>query len=333
MKVAVCTGSNGQVGSYLLELLLGKGYKVYGMIRKASTFNTKNIDHLYHNSNLELVYGDLTDYASIVDLVASTTPDLFFNLGAFSHVGASFKLPIHVMDVTGVGPVRCLEAIRKFSPKTRFLQASTSELWGDQIPNPKHNENTIIDPRSPYACAKALGYHITVNYRESYPGLFASNAITFNTESPRRGETFLTRKVTRGATRIKLGLQNELKLGNLTSKRDFVSVYDTIDGLYKIINADKPDDYVLATGVSRSMQEFVEIVFGKLDLDWKKYIKFDQRYVRPAEVPHLRGDATKAKEKLGWEPKHSFEDLVQSMIDSDMELALKEKVERYNPRI
>ena len=323
MKTACILGCTGQTGSFLTEYLLDKGYKVCGLVRRASTINTQRIDHIYDNPNFELVYGDLADYSSIENFIKKAKPDEFYHLGAMSQVRVSFDIPVYTMDIIATGTIRCLEAIRQNSPKTRFLNAATSEVFGGQ-PSPQ-NEQTIITPRSPYACAKAAAYYATINYREAY-GIFAVNSISFNHESSRRGETFVTRKITRAATRIKLGLQNELVLGNLNARRDWNFAGDICDAMYLMMQHDTPEEWVVASGKSHSVKEFLEIVFSKLKLDWTKYVKFDERYMRPTEVPDLCGDATKIRTKLGWEPKYSFDDMVQSMIDGDMELAEKEKV-------
>ena len=323
MKTACLTGITGQTGSYLAEILLEQGFEVWGLKRSASNFNTQRIDHIYDNPNLHLVYGDLADYSSLLTFVNDTKPDLFFNCGALSHVRVSFDIPEYAMDITGTGVVRCLEAIRRCSPKTRFLQCSTSELFGSTPP--PQSENTKFHPRSPYACAKLAGYWSTVNYREAYD-MFAVNAIGFNHESSRRAENFVTRKITRAATRIKVGLQDKLVLGNLDSKRDWGHARDTARALYMILTADKPDDYVVATGSMYSVKQFLEMTFTKLGMNWKDYVEFDPKYLRPSEVDALCGDPSKIKNELGWEPEISFEQLVEEMIDSDMRLAMDEKV-------
>jgi GDPmannose 4,6-dehydratase len=325
MKTALITGITGQTGSYLAENLLSKGYKVYGMKRRSSSLNTERIDHLYQdphlNGNLELVYGDLADYSSLCNMIGDIKPDLFFNMGAQSHVKISFDLPEYSMDIDATGVVRALEAIRKNSPKTKFLTASSSEMFGSM--NPPQNEDTKFHPRSPYAVAKVAGYYATVNYREAY-GMHACNAISFNHESPRRGETFVTRKITRAATRIKLGLQDKLYLGNIDAKRDWSHAFDVAEGMYKIITADTPDDFVIASGEMHSVKEFTEKVFSKLELDWNQYVEIDQRYFRPSEVDALCGDASKIRKQLGWDPKYTFEMLVDEMIECDMKLAEQE---------
>jgi GDPmannose 4,6-dehydratase len=272
---------------------------------------------------LEMTYGDLSDYSSISSWVGDIKPDLFFNMGAMSHVRVSFDIPEYTMDITGTGVMRVLEAIRKCSPETRFLTASSSEMFGSTPP--PQNELTRFHPRSPYGVAKVAGFYATVNYREAY-GLHASNAISFNHESGRRGETFVTRKITRAATRIKLGLQKHLYLGNLDAERDWSHASDVADAMFKIITADKADDYVVASGEMHSVREFAKIVFDKLELNYLDYVKFDPNYLRPSEVDALCGDPTKLITNLGWKPKYSFENLVDEMIASDMELAKKEKI-------
>ena len=324
---ACITGITGQTGSYLCDLLLSKGYKVYGLKRRSSSLNTERIDHIYtdphiDDSKLEMIYGDLADYSSLSSWIGDIKPDLFFNMGAQSHVRVSFDIPEYTMDVTGTGVVRVLEAIRKASPKTKFLTASSSEMFGSAPP--PQNEATPFHPRSPYGVAKVAGYFMTVNYREAY-GLHACNAISFNHESPRRGETFVTRKITRAATRIKLGLQDKLYLGNLDAKRDWSHAKDVANAMYKIVTAPEADDFVVATGEMYSVKEFVQLVFGLLGLDWTKHVEFDSRYLRPSEVDALCGDASKLRNKLGWAPEYKFLDLVQEMVNSDLELARKEK--------
>lgn len=327
MKTACITGITGQTGSYLCDILLEKGYKVYGMKRRCSLLNTGRIDHIlcdpHINSNLELIYGDLSDYASISNIVGDIKPDLFFNLGAQSHVRVSFDIPEYTMDVVGTGVIRILEAIKKNSPKTKFLTASSSEMFGSSPP--PQNELTIFQPKSPYAIAKIVGYYSTINYRESY-GIHACSAISFNHESSRRGETFVTRKITRAATRIKLGLQDYLYLGNLDAKRDWSHASDVAHAMYKIINADQPEDYVIASGEMHSVKDFLELVFTKLNLNYKDYVKFDPRYLRPSEVDALCGDASKLINKLGWKPVYKFEDIINEMITADMKLAEHEKI-------
>lgn len=331
MKTACITGITGQTGSYICDLLLSKGYKVYGLKRRSSSLNTERLDHVYRDSHidnkLEMVYGDLSDYSSLSSWIGDVKPDLFFNMGAQSHVRVSFDIPEYTMDITGTGVIRVLEAIRKNSPKTKFLTASSSEMFGSEPP--PQNEKTPFHPRSPYGAAKVAGFYATINYREAY-NMHACNAISFNHESPRRGETFVTRKITRAATRIKLGLQDKLYLGNLDAKRDWSHAADVAEGMYKIITAPTADDYVIAGGEMHSIQELVEMVFSKLDLDHKKYIAIDPRYYRASEVDALCGDPTKIKKALGWEPKYSFEDLINEMISCDLKLAEQEKLLKDN---
>ncbi len=327
MKKAFLTGITGQDGSYLAEYLLNKGYEVHGLIRRSSTFNTERIDHLYHDfhdpeAKLFLHYGDLSVSAQLMDLLQSVQPDEIYNLGAQSHVRVSFDMPEYTGDVTALGTLRILEAIRKTGIKTKFYQASSSEMFG--AAPPPQNENTVFQPRSPYAAAKVYSYYITQNYREAY-GIFAANGILFNHESPRRGETFVTRKITRAATQIKLGLKDKLFLGNLEAKRDWGFAGDYVEAMWLMLQQEKPDDFVISTGETHSVREFAEIVFDKLNLDYKKYVEIDKRYFRPTEVDALLGDSIKAKKILGWKPKVSFEKLIDMMIDADMELAQKEK--------
>lgn len=334
MKKALITGITGQDGSYLAEFLLQKGYEVYGLLRRSSSFNTNRIEHIYQDPHephyhLRLIYGDLNDASSLGSILQSIHPDEIYNLGAQSHVRVSFDIPEYTAEVSGVGTTRLLEAIRQSHLRPKFYQASSSELFGkvQEIPQ---RETTPFYPRSPYACAKAYAYYITVNYRESY-GLFSCNGILFNHESPRRGETFVTRKITRGATRIKLGLQEKLYLGNLEAKRDWGYAKEYVEAMWLMMQQDEPDDYVIATGETHSVREFVEAVFDRLALDWKKYVEFDSRYSRPAEVDLLVGDASKAKNKLGWQPQVGFEELVNIMVDTDLELARREAyLERYS---
>lgn len=322
-KIACLTGITGMTGSCLAEILLNKNYKVFGLIRRSSSFNTGRINHIFNNPNLELMFGDLSDYSSIVSFINKARPELFINCGAMSHVRVSFDIPEYTMDITATGVIRCLEAIKNNSPGTRFLQCSSSEMMGSSPP--PQNELTSFHPRSPYGVAKVAAFFGVVNYREAY-NLFASNSISFNHEGPSRGETFVTRKITRAATRIKLGLQTKLCLGNLDAMRDWGYVGDTAEAIYKIITADKPNDYVVATGEMHSVREFLEKVFIKLDLDWKDYVEFDSRYLRPSEVDALCGDPSKIKKELGWEPKVSFDQLVDMMVEADMKLAEQEKL-------
>jgi len=326
-KRALITGITGQDGSFLTELLLEKGYEVYGIIRRSSSFNTDRIDHLYqdpheHETRLRLVYGDLNDSSSLNTILRSVQPDEIYNLGAQSHVRVSFDVPEYTAEVTGIGVVRILEAIREAGIRPKFYQASSSEIFGRAVEVPQ-TEKTPFYPRSPYGCAKAYGYHITVNYRESY-NLFASNGILFNHESPRRGETFVSRKITRAATRIKLGLQKKLYLGNLDARRDWGHASDYVRAMWLMLQADEPGDFVIATGESHSVKEFLDLAFGQLDLDWKDHVDIDPRYYRPAEVDLLIGDSSKARRVLGWEPTISFNELVTLMINHDLDLAKQE---------
>ena len=327
-KRALITGITGQDGSFLTELLLEKGYEVYGIIRRSSSFNTDRIDHLYQDphepgTRLRLVYGDLNDSSSLNTLIRQIRPDEIYNLGAQSHVRVSFDVPEYTGEVTGIGTVRLLEAIREAGINPKFYQASSSELYGKVVETPQR-ETTPFYPRSPYACAKAYAYWITVNYRESY-GMFACNGILFNHESERRGETFVSRKITRAATRIKLGLQQKLYMGNLDARRDWGYARDYVEAMWLMMQADEPDDYVIATGETHSVREFLQEAFGHLGLDWEKYVEIDPRYFRPAEVDLLLGDPTKARTILGWEPKVSFKELVKIMVDSDMKMAEREQ--------
>jgi len=326
-KCALITGITGQDGSYLTELLLEKGYDVYGIIRRSSSFNTERIDHLYQDphepqTRLRLLYGDLNDSSSLNTILRKVQPDEIYNLGAQSHVRVSFDVPEYTAEVSGVGVVRILEAVREAGIRPKVYQASSSEVFGKVAEVPQ-TEKTPFHPRSPYGCAKAYGYYITVNYRESY-NLFACNGILFNHESPRRGETFVSRKITRAATRIKLGLQEKLYLGNLDARRDWGHAVDYVRAMWLMIQADEPDDYVIATGESHSVRDFLDQAFGYLDLDWKEHVDIDPRYYRPAEVDVLMGDASKARRVLGWEPTISFSELVTLMVDHDLELATQE---------
>ena len=321
MKTALITGITGQDGSYLAEFLLGKGYTVYGIIRRSSSFNTGRINHIYKDPHephpeMRLVYGDLNDGSSLNRIIRTTQPDEIYHLGAQSHVRVSFDVPEYTGEITGLGTVRLLEAIRETGVKTRFYQASSSEMFGN-MPGPL-NENTPFQPRSPYAAAKVYAYWITVNYREGY-GLFATNGILFNHESPRRGETFVSRKITKAAAKIKLGRQDKLFLGNLDAKRDWGYARDYVEAMWMMLQRDEPDDFVIATGETHSVREFLDEAFGHLDLDWKKYVEIDPRYFRPTEVDVLLGDASKAKRVLGWKPRVHFKDLVKLMVDADLE--------------
>lgn len=329
MKKALITGITGQDGSYLAEILLEKGYEVHGIIRRASTFNTSRIDHLYRDPHVNgvklfLHYGDLADSVQMVKLLYDLQPDEIYNLGAQSHVRVSFDVPEYTGDVVGVGAVRILEAIREAGlvKKCRYYQASSSEMFG-KVQEVPQTETTPFWPRSPYGCAKMYAYWLTVNYRESY-NLHASNGILFNHESPRRGETFVTRKITRAATRIKMGLQDKLYMGNLDAKRDWGYAKEYVEMMWVMLQQDNPDDYVVATNETHSVKEFIQETFALLDLDWEKYVEYDKRYERPAEVDLLIGDPAKAKKQLGWEPKVKFKDLVKIMTEADLELAKRE---------
>ena len=334
MKKALITGITGQDGSYLTELLLKKGYEVCGIVRRSSTFGTERIDHLYKDPHqgpkLKLVYGDLTDGGNLSTIINDIKPDEVYNLGAQSHVRVSFDTPIYTVDADALGTLRLLEAIRSCGKKIRFYQASSSEMYGKVIETPQ-TENTPFYPRSPYACAKVYSFWQTVNYREAY-GIFGCNGILFNHESPRRGETFVTRKITRAATRIKLGLQDKLYLGNIEAKRDWGFAGDYVEAMWLMLQQDRPDDYVVATGETHSVREFLDEVFGHLDLDWKKYVEIDERYFRPAEVDLLLGDPAKAKKILNWEPEVTFKALAKMMVESDMEKAEDEKILRDHKR-
>jgi len=328
-KKALITGITGQDGSYLAELLLSKGYEVYGIIRRASTFNTHRIDHIYNDPHdksgrLHLIYGDLTDSTSIYSILMEVKPDEVYNLAAQSHVRVSFDVPEYSADADAVGVVRILEAIHKLGLDTRFYQASSSEMFG-KVQSVPQTEDTPFYPRSPYAVAKLYGHWITKNYRESY-GMYACSGILFNHESPRRGETFVTRKITRAVAHIKAGLQDKLYLGNLDSKRDWGYAKEYVEAMWLMLQQDEPDDYVIATNETHTIREFLDEAFGHVGLDWKDYVEIDQRYFRPAEVDLLIGDPSKAKSKLGWEPKTTFQDLVKIMVDADIK-ELSDKLE------
>lgn len=334
MKKALITGITGQDGSYLAELLLEKGYEVYGIIRRSSSFNTSRIDAIYEDPHvdkpkLRLVYGDLNDASSLNKILRDIQPDEIYNLGAQSHVRVSFDVPEYTGEVTGLGAVRLLEAIRDVGIKPKFYQASSSEMYGKVLEVPQ-KETTPFYPRSPYGAAKVYAYWITVNYREAY-NLFACNGILFNHESPRRGETFVTRKITRAVARIKMGLQQDLFLGNLDAKRDWGFAGDYVRAMWMMLQTEKPDDYVVATGETHSVREFLDLAFGHVGLDWNQYVKIDPRYYRPTEVDLLIGDPSKAKKELGWEPKVSFRQLVTMMVDEDLK-AERQKVEGTGKR-
>lgn len=325
-KKALITGITGQDGSYLAELLMSKGYEVYGIIRRASQFNTQRIDHLYQDPHekgikLRLVYGDLTDASSLNNLIKTIRPDEIYNLGAQSHVKVSFEVPEYTADVTAMGTTRLLEAIRDSGVKTKFYQASSSEMYGKVLETPQ-SETTPFYPRSPYGVAKVYSYWMTVNYREAY-NVFGCNGILFNHESPRRGETFVTRKITMALARIKYGLQDKLYLGNLDAKRDWGFAGDYVEAMWLMLQQAKPDDYVIATGETHSVKEFLYEAFDYAKLDWKKYVAIDKKYFRPTEVDLLLGDASKARRKLQWKPKVKFKQLVRMMVDADLETTAK----------
>jgi GDPmannose 4,6-dehydratase len=328
MKRALITGITGQDGSYLTELLLAKGYEVHGIVRRSSSFNTERIDHLYRDPhelgvNLHLHYGDLNDSSSLQSVIDTVKPDEVYNLGAQSHVRVSFDIPEYTGEVTALGAIRLLEAIRKVGVHCRFYQASSSELYGKVVETPQ-KETTPFHPRSPYAVAKAYAFYITQNYREAF-NMFAVNGILFNHESERRGETFVTRKITRAVGRIVTGAQKELYLGNIDALRDWGYAPDYVEAMWLMLQADRPDDYVIGTGETHSVREFLQIAFGHVGLNWEDYVRIDPRYFRPAEVDLLRSDPTKAKTELGWAPKVGFHELVTRMVDSDVELARREQ--------
>ena len=327
-KRALITGITGQDGSYLAELLLSKGYEVHGIIRRSSSFNTERIDPIYKDrhekgAKMFLHYGDLSDTSSLIKILGETQPEEIYNLAAQSHVRVSFDIPEFTGDVTALGAVRILDAMRQVAPQARFYQASSSEMYGLVQAVPQ-NEKTPFYPRSPYAAAKVYAHWITVNYRESY-GLHASSGILFNHESPRRGETFVTRKITRAIARIKAGLQDKVYLGNLEAKRDWGYAPEYVEAMWRMLQQDQPDDYVVATGETHTVQEFLDVAFARAGLDPRKHVAFDKRYLRPAEVDLLIGDATKAKKKLGWEPKVKFKELAEIMVDADIQLLAEER--------
>jgi GDPmannose 4,6-dehydratase len=330
-KVALITGVTGQDGSYLAELLLKRGYEVHGIVRRTSSFATGRIDHLRHGfgaggAGLQLHYGDLGDATGLRRIIEQARPDEVYNLAAQSHVRISFDQPEYTADVVGLGALRLLEAIRdhnhRHNRSVRYYQAGSSEMFGKVAETPQR-ETTPFHPRSPYACAKCYAHWQTVNYREAY-GLFATNGILFNHESPRRGENFVTRKITRSATRIKLGLQDKLALGNLDARRDWGFAGDYVEAMWLMMQQEKPDDYIIATGENHSVQEFLEVAFDRVKLEWRKYLETDERFLRPAEVDILIGDAGKARRALGWEPKVKFQALAEMMVDADLELAQRE---------
>ncbi|HEX9796785.1 MAG TPA: GDP-mannose 4,6-dehydratase [Anaerolineales bacterium] len=319
MSKALITGITGQDGSYLAELLLSKGFEVHGLIRKASTFNTDRIDHIYQDphdpaAKLFLHYGDLSNGEQLTNLIYNVRPDQIYHLGAQSHVKVSFDMPEYTGSVTGLGATRILEAVRRSGIEARFYQASSSELYGD-APAPQH-EDTPFRPRSPYAVAKAYAYWMTVNYREAY-GMFAVNGILFNHESPRRGATFVTRKITRAVARIKAGEQSKIYLGNLEARRDWGYAPEYVEFMWRMLQQDSPVDYVIGTGETHSVRQLLEEAFSYAGLDWQDYVEVDPRYFRPTEVDHLRADASKAAKELGWAPRVSFQELVRIMVDAD----------------
>jgi len=331
MKRALITGITGQDGSYLSELLLAKGYEVHGIVRRSSNFNTDRIDHLFldlHNpdARLFLHYGDLTDSSCLIGIFETAQPDEVYNLGAQSHVGVSFRQPEYTVDVDALGTLRLLEAVREYQRRggktLRFYQAGTSEMFGSSPP--PQSEQTPFHPRSPYAAAKLYSHWQVINYREAY-GLFAANGILFNHESERRGETFVTRKITRAATRIKLGLQDKLYLGNLDARRDWGHAEDYVDAMWRILQHEEPDDFVIATGSCHSVRDLAALAFARVGLDYQEFVEIDPRYFRPSEVEYLHGDPTRAREVLGWEPKVTFEQLVHRMVDNDLVLARQEQ--------
>jgi len=333
MKRALITGITGQDGSYLADLLLSKGYEVHGIIRRASTFNTSRIDHLYQDPHVNgvklfLHYGDLADSVNLVKLIYELKPEEIYHLGAQSHVRVSYDIPEYTGDVTGLGTIRILEAMREAGVKAKFYQASSSEMFG-KVQEVPQKETTPFWPRSPYGVAKVYAFWATVNYRESY-GMHATNGILFNHESPRRGETFVTRKISRAAAAIKLGLQKELYLGNLDAQRDWGYAPEYVEGMWMMMQADEGDDYVLATGTTQTVREFVEEAFGLLDMDWKEFVRYDERYERPAEVDLLIGDPTKAKKQIGWEATTPFKELVKIMVEADLE-KLSGATQRFVP--
>lgn len=329
-KRALITGITGQDGSYLAELLLDKGYEVFGLVRRSSSVSRSRIDHLTRpadadsGKHIHLLYGDMNDGISLNRIVREVEPDEVYNLAGQSHVRVSFEMPEHTADIDAVGTLRLLEAIREARPGARFYQASSSELFGNTDISPQ-NEETPFRPRSPYAVSKLFAYWMTVNYREAY-GTYALNGILFNHESPRRGETFVTRKITLGAARIKLGLQQKLTLGNLDARRDWGYARDYMEAAWLMLQQPEPDDYVVATGEAHSVRELLEEAFGHLDLDWQRYIETDAKYLRPSEVNSVVGDASKARRVLGWKPRTTFRELVRMMVDADY-AAVKSEIE------
>ena len=321
MRKALITGITGQDGSYLAEFLLKKGYEVHGLIRRASTFNTERIDHLYTDphdptTKIYLHYGDLSDSGQLTNLIYNIQPEEVYHLGAQSHVRVSFDMPEYTGDITGIGTIRMLEAIRRSGIKTNFYQASSSEMFGDSPP--PQSETTPFRPRSPYGAAKVYAFWMVANYREAY-SIFACNGILFNHESPRRGETFVTRKITRSLARIKLGLERKVYLGNLDARRDWGYAGDYVEAMWLMLQQDEPDDYVIATGESHSVREFLEEAFSYQGLNWKDYVEIDPRYFRPTDVGYLEGDASKARKRLKWQPKVHFKELVKLMVNADLQ--------------
>lgn len=325
-KTAIVTGITGQDGSYLAELLLSKNYKVIGAKRRTSSFNTERVDHLFNDENFKLEFFDLNDVGSMYRLLQNHRPDEFYNIAAQSHVRVSFDIPENTVDGIAMGTLRILEAIRNVLPTCRFYQASSSEMFGDN-PNYPYDEESRMTPASPYACAKLFAHNLVRNYRESY-GIFVCSGILFNHESPRRGETFVTRKITLAAARIKLGLQDTLYLGNLEAKRDWGYAADYVEAMWSMLQQEKPDDYVIATGQTNSVREFLETVFEHAGLDIKEHVKFDERLLRPHEVPYLLGDPSKAKEKLKWECKTTFDDLAKLMYEADLDYITKTELNK-----
>lgn len=337
-KCALITGITGQDGSYLAELLLSKGYEVHGLVRRSSTFNTQRIEHIYQDPHLPdaklfLHYGDLTDGQNLTNLVLNTEPNEIYNLGAQSHVRVSFDAPAYTLQTVASGALNVLEAARQLNKRkqVRVYQASSSEMFGDVVETPQ-TETTLFQPQSPYACAKVYAFHQTVNYRHAYD-MFAANGILFNHESPRRGETFVTRKITRAATRIKLGLQNKLYLGNLDSKRDWGFAGDYVEAMWLMLQHDEPDDFVVATNETHTIRDFLDLAFSRLDLDWNDFVEIDPRYFRPTEVNLLLGDSSKAEDILGWKPTTTFSGLVDLMVDADLALAQREEKLANVPQI
>jgi GDPmannose 4,6-dehydratase len=319
MKRALITGVTGQDGSYLTELLLAKGYEVHGVIRRSSSFNTERLEKLYQDPHLpdvrlRLVYGDLDDASSLNHILKAVQPDEIYNLGAQSHVRVSFDVPEYTAATVGIGTLRLLEALRELGPRCRLYQASSSEMFGSTPP--PQSEATVFQPRSPYACAKVFAHHLCQNYRDAY-GLFICCGILFNHESPRRGIPFVTRKITRAAARIRHGLDSKLYLGNLEAKRDWGFAGDYVEAMWRMLQQERPDDYVVATGESHTVRDVLDVAFGAMGLDWRPHVEIDPRYYRPTEVDHLLGDATKARERLGWQPKVKFRELIEMMVRSD----------------